>query len=377
MSFKIINPNKQLNFQINRVLTYGELACDEEEVTKKTAQITTLDEWETVWTAIGEGAEARGEYLRAAYAFRMAEFFLKKDNLHKEELYSKCIKHFYAGFDNLKLQYEKHNVPFENGTLNCIKLRAENAKGSIIVCGGYDSFIEEFVLQVSPFTERGYSVYLFEGPGQGDCLRQNMYFRCDFEKPAAAVLDFYKLDKCAMVGISWGGFFAMRCAAFEQRITAAVAYDVMDDGFEVMTGVFPPPLNLIFRLLFAVNGVRAVNFLIGKIRKRSIIADWAVSQGMYITGTDSPYEFYSSLREHSLKDISGQITQDVLLLAGERDHYIPRNQFHRLKRRLINTRSLTSRLFTKAEGGEQHCQIGNIPLAVNTILDWLDKRACR
>jgi hypothetical protein len=64
----------------------------------------------------------------------------------------------------------------------------------------------------------------------------------------------------------------------------------------------------------------------------------------------------------------------VLLLAGERDHYIPRNQFYRLKRSLPNTRCLTSRLFTEAEGGEQHCQIGNIPLAVNTILDWLDKR---
>jgi pimeloyl-ACP methyl ester carboxylesterase len=179
-----------------------------------------------------------------------------------------------------------------------------------------------------------------------------------------------------MVGISWGGFFAMRCAAFEPRITAAVAYEVMDDGFEVMTGVFPPPLNSIFRLLYAVKGLRAINFLIGKIRKRSIIADWAVSQGMYITGTNSPYEFYSSLREHNLKDILGQITQDVLLLAGERDHYIPSNQFYRLKRSLPNTHSLTSRLFTEAEGGEQHCQIGNIPLAVNTILDWLDKRTC-
>jgi pimeloyl-ACP methyl ester carboxylesterase len=316
MCFKNINQNKQLNFQINRVLTYGELACDEAEIIKKTDHITTLNEWETVWTEIGDGAESRGEYLRAAYAFRMAEFFLKKDNPHKDELYSKCIKHFYAAFDNLKLQYERQAVPFENGTLNCIKLHAENAKGSIIVCGGYDSFIEEFVLQVSPFTERGYDVILFEGPGQGDCLRQNMYFRSDYEKSATAILDFFNLDKCAMVGISWGGFFAMRCAAFEPRITAAVAYDVMDDGFEVMTGVFPPPLKMIFRLLFAVKSARAVNFLIGKIRKRSIIADWAVSQGMYITGTDSPYEFYSSCVSITSKIFPGRLHNMCYCLPG-------------------------------------------------------------
>ena len=30
-------------------------------------------------------------------------------------------------------------------------------------------------------------------------------------------------------------------------------------------------------------------------------------------------------------------------------------------------------MFTESEGGEQHCQIGNHLIAINYIIDWLDK----
>lgn len=32
-----------------------------------------------------------------------------------------------------------------------------------------------------------------------------------------------------------------------------------------------------------------------------------------------------------------------------------------------------SRCFTKKEGGEQHCQIGNHSIAVDAILDWIER----
>jgi pimeloyl-ACP methyl ester carboxylesterase len=373
MSFENVNRNKQFNFQINRVLTYGDIACDRTKVIEKTATIRNISEWVIAWTELGESAERCHEHLKAAYYYRMAEFFLTKSDTRKEDLYKKCISHFYNAFDNeLHLTYEKYEIPFENGSLNCIKLPANNQHRTILVCGGYDSFIEEFVLQVSAFTARGYDVILFEGPGQGKCLRQKMYFRYDYEKPTTAVIDFFKLDSCAMVGISWGGYFALRAAAFEKRITAAVAYDVMYNGFEVMTNVFPKPLCGIFRTAYKNRNAKLMNFLIGKITRRSIIANWAISQGLYITGTDTPYDFYKELSKHTLEGITKLITQNILLLAGSKDHYIPQNQFMQLKDNLPNAKTLTARMFTEAEGGEQHCQIGNHMLAVNTIIDWLD-----
>lgn len=62
----------------------------------------------------------------------------------------------------------------------------------------------------------------------------------------------------------------------------------------------------------------------------------------------------------------------MLLLAGEKDHYIPICQFERCKKNIINAKSLTARCFTIEEGGEQHCQIGNHELAIDTMLKWIN-----
>lgn len=373
MSYEMINPIQQFNFQINRVMTYGKAACDPAELRRETASISNLDDWNRIWASLAAKAEAENQLLHAAYYYRMLEFFMKESNPAKNEIYDKCIDLFYRGFEHeLQLSYEHVHVRFENGFLNCLKMNAAESKGTVLVCGGYDSFIEEFVLQVAMIAQRGYDVILFEGPGQGDCLRQKMYFRYDFERPAAAVIDYFNIEKCAFVGISWGGYFALRCAAFDSRITAAVAYDVMYDGFEVMTGIFPTVICKIIRYAFRQRAFGLIDFITDRIRKKSIIADWALSQGLYITGTNSVHEFYEKLSQHSLRGIEDKIIQDILLLAGEKDHYIPACQFHTLKNKLHNAKSLSCRLFTEAEGGEQHCQIGNHMLAVNTILDWLD-----
>lgn len=372
MSYEIINSIPQFNFQINRILTYGNLACCREEVISHVAQVKTFEEWHTAWQKIAAKSEQERHYLHAAYYYRMAEFFLKSDMPEKNIAYKKCVENFYKAFDfELHLKYEKHRVPFMGKTLHCLKFSPPNAIGTVLVCGGYDSFIEEFVLQVSEFVKQRYEIILFEGPGQGKSLQENLYFSYDFEKAASAVLDYFGIRRCAMVGISWGGYFALRSAAYDKRITAAAAYDVMDNGLEVMTNIFPEPIRSAIRLSHKYHWQGVLNKLVIIIRKKSILADWAISQGLHITGTKTPYEFFQSISFHNLALTAELLTQDILLLAGAEDHYIPRNQFYRLKSSIHNAKSLTCRLFTKAEGGEQHCQIGNHQLAINAISDWL------
>ena len=145
----------------------------------------------------------------------------------------------------------------------------------------------------------------------------------------------------------------------------------MDNGLEVMTNIFPEPIRSAIRLSHKYHWQGVLNKLVSIIRKKSILADWAISQGLHITGTKTPYEFFQSISFHNLALTTELLTQDILLLAGAEDHYIPRNQFYRLKSSIHNAKSLSCRLFTKAEGGEQHCQIGNHQLAINAISDWL------
>lgn len=59
-------------------------------------------------------------------------------------------------------------------------------------------------------------------------------------------------------------------------------------------------------------------------------------------------------------------------MAGTRDHLVP---FQILADQLLTlaaARSLTARAFTEAEHAQNHCQVGNIGLAIGVILTWLD-----
>ena len=61
----------------------------------------------------------------------------------------------------------------------------------------------------------------------------------------------------------------------------------------------------------------------------------------------------------------------MLVLAGSEDHYVSLDQFHSQMKVLVNARSVTGRIFTKEENAQNHCQIGNIGLALDVIVDWI------
>jgi dienelactone hydrolase len=68
---------------------------------------------------------------------------------------------------------------------------------------------------------------------------------------------------------------------------------------------------------------------------------------------------------------SAQVTQDVLLMCGEHDSFQPPSLTRAQAKALTAARSVTVRIFTKAEDADQHCQIGNIGLACRVLTTWL------
>lgn len=369
---KDITGIQQFDFQINRVLTYGEAAADEKEVVEKASNIRNLAQWFDFWIALGEKYEASGEYMRAAYAYRMAEFFLKEAHPQKYYMYEKSVENFYKAFRQIKLDYEIHEIPYMGKEMHSIIFKNKNEKGVLLVCGGYDSFIEEFVLAITRFVQEGYTIILFEGDGQGKTLKNGIKFIANWERPTSCVLDYYNIRECMMIGISWGGYLALRAAAFEKRIKAVVAYDVLENGFDCMTNIFPGHLKQLVRYCFAKDKKKFINRLLGYLRKKNLLADWVMTQGMYITGKNTPYDFYKELQKHNLsQDVCDRLDCHVLLLAGEKDHYIPTDQFYKLINKIKHAKSLSARMFTESEGGEQHCQIGNHQIAIEEIFNWI------
>jgi hypothetical protein len=60
-------------------------------------------------------------------------------------------------------------VPYEGAALPLIRLPSISGekRGIIVLHGGFDSFIEEFYSWMVFFSNHGYEVIGFEGPGQG------------------------------------------------------------------------------------------------------------------------------------------------------------------------------------------------------------------
>ncbi len=67
------------------------------------------------------------------------------------------------------------------------------------------------------------------------------------------------------------------------------------------------------------------------------------------------------------------LERDELILTGRNDHFIPYKLHDRSVAILSHTRSLTDRVFTKAESAQNHCQIGNIGLAMDTMTEWMQR----
>ena len=85
-----------------------------------------------------------------------------------------------------------------------------------------------------------------------------------------------------------------------------------------------------------------------------------------------PTSFCRRIRAYRTAPISSRVSQDVLLMAGAEDHYVPLHQFYDQIAMLTQVRSLTARLFTRQEQAQNHTQTGNLGLSVQVIVDSLD-----
>jgi 2,6-dihydroxypseudooxynicotine hydrolase len=98
----------------------------------------------------------------------------------------------------------------------------------VILCVGLDSTKEEMDFYETLLLDRGMATLPFDGPGQGEA-EYTIPIRGDFEVPVKAVVDFIEtrsdLDatRIGVIGVSLGGYYAARAAAFEKRLKACVS----------------------------------------------------------------------------------------------------------------------------------------------------------
>jgi pimeloyl-ACP methyl ester carboxylesterase len=365
------HPDVSINFQCNRWVQWiGPSAID--EVTELASRANTYPELIDAFLALAERVRAADRTLAGAYYDRAAEFFMSATDPRRPAARARFLHTMRAIYD-----VAPDLVPFGSGSMPAYDLRPDRQIGApIVMFGGFDSYVEEFLPMVAGMVDAGRRIVVFEGPGQGSALEDfGLTMIPEWEQPVAAVLDHYGLDDVAAVGISLGGGLVIRAAAFEPRIGHAVAFDILDDEFEVVTRQIPRGAGVVLRALLAARARRLVNSVAYQVASLRPVTQWALQQGMHITGSATPYDFFRSTTAVNTRKISHRVRADVLLLAGADDHYVPLKQLGRQAGMLSSARSVTTRIFTAAEQASNHCQLGNIGAAARLMTAWLDVTA--
>jgi pimeloyl-ACP methyl ester carboxylesterase len=354
-----------MNFQLNRWYSLG--YWTKAEAQRAGAGVQGLSDWKDEMVAMAEDLASEDRDLAAAFAYRAAEFFTHPKDTDKIPLYDQFYDRFYAAIQDG--QMERCTVPYQDVSLPALRFSLGKVSGTIVIHGGLDSFMEELYSVASYLAGAGYEVILFDGPGQGAALRRcNLTMTHEWEKPVAAVLDHFDRADVTLVGLSLGGYLAPRAAAFEERITRLVAFDVFiyDQHGSGLQGT-AYKLFLRFPAFY--------NWIARAAMRQSVNADHVINQWMFITGSSTPAEWNALIQDYSVSDIAAQVRQDVLLLAGEEDHMIPLGEYYKNMKGLTNARSLTGRIFSAEEQAQNHCQVGNLKLALDVILEWIDEKS--
>jgi pimeloyl-ACP methyl ester carboxylesterase len=365
------HPDVSINFQCNRWVQWiGPSAID--EVTELASRANTYPELIDGFLALAERARATNRAVAAAYYDRAAEFFLPATDPRRPAARARFLQAMRTAYG-----VTPDLIPFGSGCLPAYDLRPEHQIGATVVMfGGFDSYIEEFLPLIASLVDAGRRIVVFEGPGQGSALEDfGLTMIPEWEQPVGAVLDHYGLDNVAAVGISLGGGLVIRAAAFEPRISQVVAFDILDDFFEAIARQIGRGTRIPLRALVTARASRIVNGIADRAVARKPVSQWGLQQGMHVTGTATPYDFLRSTTAMSTRTISHRVHADVLLLAGADDHYVPLSQLGRQAGNLTNARSVTTRIFTAAEQASNHCQLGNIGAASRLINSWLSSTA--
>lgn len=370
VGYHALHKTKIIEYQLNRWHSLGYARL--EDMQEAGRKIRNFDDWERVMTALAETAEAEDRWVNAAFYYRAAEFFVLSSDPDKERLYDRFSDIFYNKAFTGEA-FGRHQVPYEGKSLPAIRVPPAPGpvKGSIIIHGGFDSFIEEWYSCATFFAAHGYEVILFEGPGQGAALKKaGLPLTHEWEKPVRAVLDHFRLDNVTLLGISMGGWMCFRAAAYEPRITRVIASSIAFDYLQFL----PAPARIFFGYLFRFRGL--MDRIAAMKMNASFQERWGINNLMYITKSQTPMDATDVLLRFSeTNQHPDLVKQDVLILTGAEDHFIPLRMHDKQVNALTNARSVTARIFTREDQAQNHCQIGNIGLALGVMREWIEEKS--
>jgi dipeptidyl aminopeptidase/acylaminoacyl peptidase len=323
------------------------------------------DTWARAWDAMalqqaslaerdvknGYHQSASARYLRASTYYLTGERQTPLGEV-KMRIYKSALEAFDNAARYMRVPIERVEVPSPDGTLPGYLIpSAKRGKSPVVIFyNGFDVTKEIlYAIIRDEFANRGIACLAIDTPGTGEPLRlRNVASRPDYEVPTSAIVDYLETredidrERIGLVGISLGGYYAPRGAAFEPRIKACVAWGAIWDYGKTWRDRWDT-----------------------RTAKTSV-PFWQLP---WVMGTDSMESALVRVRAWSLGDVLQNLKQPFLIVHGEDDGLVPMED---AKKQFEAAGSVDKqlRIFTAAEGGSEHVSADDIDPVRQLVADW-------
>jgi dipeptidyl aminopeptidase/acylaminoacyl peptidase len=203
------------------------------------------------------------------------------------------------------------------------------------------------------FAKRGFHTLAVDGPGQGETLRlRGILGRFDYEHAGTAAFDYLaarpEVDakKVAIMGYSFGGYYAARIASFEKRYAAGVS------------------------LSAAYWDMYAWQLKAQESRKAGKPSHANPFQWRWVMGAKDENDELEIAKKFSLAGVAANIECPYLVTHGQNDKVIKAEEAPKLFE-AIGSKSKQLKIFTAEEGGAEHAHVDDRQKGVAFAADWL------
>lgn len=329
----------------------------------------------------GHQISAHDAFLKASNYYRNAYVFLlgqQQDGQLRRayDLHCVCFRQaielLHAGFEEIKIPYEKTSL--RGYSFQSPRGRAE--RPTLILNGGYDSTAEEcYLWNGVAALRRGYHCLIFDGPGQGFArIEHGLPFRPDWENVIHPVVDWLRerpdvdSHRIGIIGLSFGGYLALRATSGDQRLAACVADPGQFSVLDILRARLPGFLADSLPELRGVPGLLLRRIL--QTRLRQPTAGWALRRGLWVHKAATLEDYLHQLAEYTLDGRAEGIRCPTLVRFAEEDDLAvsARKTYDAL------TCEKEFMSFRRVEGAGEHCEAGARLAFHQRVFDWLDEQ---
>jgi dienelactone hydrolase len=286
---------------------------DPSDFARVTGPLEHWADWLDAWRANGDAhAELATEaerahrsltagqaWVHAALSYQFAKFVWMLDQTRHRAAADQAVAALRNAHRLLDSHAERIEIGFDGATMVGNLRRPPGARRPplVLLIAGLDSTKEEFFAVENIFLARGMATFSLDGPGQGE-TGYALRIRPDFEAPVAVTLDALcarddlDANRIGVLGVSLGGYYAARAAAFEPRIKAVV-----------------------------ISGGPYDYGALIQDRPPHSFATFAHNSGS--TTREEACQFAARI---TLKGVLGQLTQPMVVVFGKRDRLVPWQQ---------------------------------------------------